>query len=539
MDEDDAFLYGDEEDYPSVVEAPSEQPPKDPEPNQSIPGQLIVLPNGPAEPFLVASVPAVVVAEDLEEPDELPMEHSEGEGKEGDADGEEEGEEEDEEEDRESEDDDLEIILQPQPRSIDFRDPSHQRPVRPPVASPAKASSLLTTEYTPRERDTSISIPKSTGTPQSTNLIPVTDVKQISTAQVAVENRPIPDGPPPRAASNAPEIDPSASGMLDARSIYEVEIQSLAEKPWRRPGSDLSDWFNYGFDEISWEAYCMRKKELSELSTALKQNVIAYTGMPENQLLALPPEMRTMAINSANMANTMPIGMAQNIMGGMPGIPAGDMMGMPAIGMAGMQPVQQNMMGTAMGPEHSIHMHDNMTGNVQGQGPSIEGMASEGFPYGYSGVQITPGAPVGGSDTNTPGIAQFSTFTGGYGVDASGSHGDHAFPARTTARHTTLGGRGSTPVRGTGVPVRGRGRGAGFAAGENMSTLPTRPASPLPPNVPTGPRNRTTYKDKDREPVKQDVEGLDYGGGIVVEPATSSRKRPYIGEEETGRSKRR
>jgi hypothetical protein len=51
-------------------------------------------------------------------------------------------------------------------------------------------------------------------------------------------------------------------------------MNALADKPWRRPGADLSDWFNYGFDEISWEAYCYRRRDLGELAHVLKANVI-------------------------------------------------------------------------------------------------------------------------------------------------------------------------------------------------------------------------------------------------------------------------
>ena len=48
----------------------------------------------------------------------------------------------------------------------------------------------------------------------------------------------------------------------------------MAEKPWRLPGSDISDWFNYGFDEISWEAYCYRRRDLGDLANVLKTNVL-------------------------------------------------------------------------------------------------------------------------------------------------------------------------------------------------------------------------------------------------------------------------
>lgn len=41
--------------------------------------------------------------------------------------------------------------------------------------------------------------------------------------------------------------------------------------------------------------------------------------------------------------------------------------------------------------------------------------------------------------------------------------------------------------------------------------VPVRPASPLPPGVPTGPRNQNKYKDRDGNAPA--VDGLDYGGG--------------------------
>ena len=62
--------------------------------------------------------------------------------------------------------------------------------------------------------------------------------------------------------------------MLEGRPIFEVDMAGLAEKAWRRPGSDISDWFNYGFDEISWEAYCYRRRELGDLAAVLKTNVV-------------------------------------------------------------------------------------------------------------------------------------------------------------------------------------------------------------------------------------------------------------------------
>ena len=44
-----------------------------------------------------------------------------------------------------------------------------------------------------------------------------------------------------------------------------------------------------------------------------------------------------------------------------------------------------------------------------------------------------------------------------------------------------------------------------------VGQTPIRSTSPLPPNVPTGPRNQNKYKDRDG--LTANVDGLDYGGG--------------------------
>ncbi|KAI0247299.1 hypothetical protein BJV78DRAFT_1246861 [Lactifluus subvellereus] len=41
--------------------------------------------------------------------------------------------------------------------------------------------------------------------------------------------------------------------MLEGQPVFEVDMAALADKAWPQPGSDISDWFNYRFDEISWK----------------------------------------------------------------------------------------------------------------------------------------------------------------------------------------------------------------------------------------------------------------------------------------------
>lgn len=143
-----------------------------------------------------------------------------------------------------------------------------------PLAAPPTPS--LTTEYTPMERGGPAKPQAPTPVPQQQTPQPQPQPLQRSTSES--ESRPEgPDPnslPPATAPPSHPHIDPTAVGSVDGRSILEVDLNALSDKPWRRPGSDISDWFNYGFDEISWEAYCYRRKEVGDVAGVLKTNVV-------------------------------------------------------------------------------------------------------------------------------------------------------------------------------------------------------------------------------------------------------------------------
>lgn len=69
--------------------------------------------------------------------------------------------------------------------------------------------------------------------------------------------------------------------------------------------------------------------------------------------------------------------------------------------------------------------------------------------------------------------------------------------------------------------------GNGAADGE---VLPKRPVSPLPPNVPTGPKNPgNKYRDRDNN--AQTMDGLDYGGGGGGRGGSVERERERESEE--------
>lgn len=110
----------------------------------------------------------------------------------------------------------------------------------------------------------------STKAPQPTLTTEYTPIQRGGPPALSQNNATSPAVAPP----SHPSIEPTATGIFDGRSILELDLSALAEKQWRRPGSDISDWFNYGFDELSWEAYCYRRRDLGELANVLKPNVI-------------------------------------------------------------------------------------------------------------------------------------------------------------------------------------------------------------------------------------------------------------------------
>ncbi|KAI1238301.1 hypothetical protein IHE44_0013022 [Lamprotornis superbus] len=57
-------------------------------------------------------------------------------------------------------------------------------------------------------------------------------------------------------------LDLDAPGSINGVPLLEVDLDSFEDKPWRKPGADLSDYFNYGFNEDTWKAYCEKQKRI-------------------------------------------------------------------------------------------------------------------------------------------------------------------------------------------------------------------------------------------------------------------------------------
>lgn len=44
-----------------------------------------------------------------------------------------------------------------------------------------------------------------------------------------------------------------ATAMISGTVIYDVDLAQMDDRPWRKPGADTTDYFNYGFTEgLDW-----------------------------------------------------------------------------------------------------------------------------------------------------------------------------------------------------------------------------------------------------------------------------------------------
>lgn len=59
-------------------------------------------------------------------------------------------------------------------------------------------------------------------------------------------------------------VDVDTEGNINGVNVFEFSLDSLRdeEKPWRKPGADITDYFNYGFNEETWRKYCQKQNRL-------------------------------------------------------------------------------------------------------------------------------------------------------------------------------------------------------------------------------------------------------------------------------------
>ncbi|KAJ1968874.1 cleavage polyadenylation factor subunit fip1 [Dispira parvispora] len=126
-------------------------------------------------------------------------------------------------------------------------------------------------------------------------------------------------------------LDIDAVGQYDGKDIYDYDLEGAEDKPWRKPGADITDYFNYGFNEFSWNMYCARQKQLREDQQLKKKINVFNAGNP------MAGDMRGMGVGMNPMMGAMPM----RPMGGMMG-PMGPNMRVP-MGPMGMMNMPHEM----------------------------------------------------------------------------------------------------------------------------------------------------------------------------------------------------
>ncbi|KAJ9119634.1 hypothetical protein QFC22_003343 [Naganishia vaughanmartiniae] len=374
----------------------------------------------------------------------------------------------------------------------------------------------------------------------------------------------------------------------DAESVYEydMKVMNASGQPWRARGSDLSRWFNYGFDEFTWKRYCDYRREAINGLEAMKQIPLGQPLSAEAAtLLHVPvPAMPQMA----NQA-------MQGLPGGLPGdLPnhsnpgqmnqdqqANNEQGEAAVDQQ--QPSNDAMnsmmqMGFQMNPEQmqqQMMMMQKMMGNAEGNNEASGSTANiTGLPnaeYGANAANPSDTGMVPGNGTpdmsammgmggmpdmqammnmfgmgmpgmgNMNGMQDMSGFQnmGGMG-QVMGNFGNNSpVPGMMGMNMGQMGEavpnnneikRG--PVQQQAVPtgpgfhhMRGgfRGRGRGIAIrGRGGNSLPLGPRSQVP-NAPKGPKASRPHRDSIPEPPKA---GLDYGEQPEATAATPAGEKP-------------
>ncbi|KAJ3024908.1 UNVERIFIED_CONTAM: cleavage polyadenylation factor subunit fip1 [Siphonaria sp. JEL0065] len=166
------------------------------------------------------------------------------------------------------------------------------------------------------------------------------------------------------AAAKSGAFDINLVGQVDGKDLFDLELDSIEDKPWRKPGADITDYFNFGFNEASWRAYCTKQKSLREEAMmqkrihvfehndqSMEQNFFGagMMGMQQQQKYQrIPPQQQFNPMNMMQMQMMRGMGMGAPPGMGMGG-PPGMGMGPPGMAPPGMGP--PGMMGGGPGNE--------------------------------------------------------------------------------------------------------------------------------------------------------------------------------------------
>ncbi|OAA33621.1 Pre-mRNA polyadenylation factor Fip1 [Moelleriella libera RCEF 2490] len=264
----------------------------------------------------------------------------------------EEGEEEDEggAMDEDDDDSDIDIITERKDGTV----------AAPPIGRQSKYSDIRNIP----QRSTSSDSPSKPGPVKKEE-----DIKSVNNAKSLAT----PSADKASAAASRSKIDINANPVYAGagKPITQVNIDEDLpdnEKPWRKPGTDISDYFNYGFDEFTWALYAAKQESIrgefgaDSFATNNKKMMEDFNSMMMMGGMGAP--------GGANGAGAA--------MAGMDGIPPE------------MQAMMQQMMASGMDPSQMdpTQMSAMFAGMQNGgPGPGVQGGQAQNFGGGFGGNQ--------------------------------------------------------------------------------------------------------------------------------------------------------
>ena len=195
-------------------------------------------------------------------------------------------------------------------------------------------------------------------------------------ARPAVPQKPGSAYPPVHASNIDVHVNPVHPATGKPILLTDMDNDFPADdKPWRRPGSDISDYFNYGFDEFTWASYVLKQQELRrEVGDQRKQ----LDDMQNFMSMGMPP-----------MPGGPPPGPGPGPGGAPPGMPP--MPGMPEMSPDIMQGMLTGMMSQGLDPssmdpmsfmQHAQAMMGPQPGAAQPQAQGFGGQGGHQMGYG-------------------------------------------------------------------------------------------------------------------------------------------------------------
>ncbi|RMZ76371.1 hypothetical protein DV738_g4970, partial [Chaetothyriales sp. CBS 135597] len=87
------------------------------------------------------------------------------------------------------------------------------------------------------------------------------------------DDKPGSEYPPVRTSKLDPNGNPvhPVTGKPIFSTDFDADFPTESSKPWRKPGADQTDYFNYGFDEFSFASFTLRQQQMPQTVNGIRK----------------------------------------------------------------------------------------------------------------------------------------------------------------------------------------------------------------------------------------------------------------------------